>query len=364
MLIAEAMRQWVGKSGPLRVLDLCAAPGGKSTLLASVAPVGSLIHANEVIQSRVAILSENLTKWGVPQIAVSRHDSRDFAALEGFYDVVLADAPCSGEGLFRKDPEAADEWSENNVQLCAARQRRILAEAAPLVKPGGLLLYSTCTYNHFENEDNARWLLEQFPYEILRLDLPEAWGIRQKSFGYQCYPHLVRGEGFFLAGFRKTGGEDFRPGGKSRIPARWKRVRQPDSIGNYLLPDVEYAILENARQEWRLVPSETFESTMMLTERLYHLDPGLPLGVLKGRDFLPDHALALNIWANPDLAGLDLPKEQALAYLRKEPFEADLSGRSGWMPVRYQGVGLGWVKAVPGRLNNYYPTEWRIRMRG
>ncbi|MEO6758980.1 MAG: RsmB/NOP family class I SAM-dependent RNA methyltransferase, partial [Saprospiraceae bacterium] len=157
MFLYEALRQTVDFSKKLNVLDLCAAPGGKSTLLADLVGPDSLLVANELIRSRVNSLRENLEKWGAPNVAVTSGEAGDFAGLEGFFDLIVADAPCSGEGLFRKDPAAMGEWSPAAVELCSLRQQRILSEVLPALAPGGILVYSTCTYNTAENEAQVEW---------------------------------------------------------------------------------------------------------------------------------------------------------------------------------------------------------------
>ncbi len=235
MLIGEALRQILDLSLPLRALDLCAAPGGKTTLLASLLTEDSLLVANEVIQSRTLPLRHNIAKWGLPNVWACNHDSREFAPLEGYFDLVLVDAPCSGEGLFRKDPDAAAEWSLNNVELCCGRQKRILADAAPLLRPGGILLYSTCTFNHREDGENARWLAEQYGFSLLPLSLPPEWGIVDTGAGYQCYPHRVKEKAFSWP-VSKSPTTEKRPNGQNpgRIknglrsqkskPGRWQKI--------------------------------------------------------------------------------------------------------------------------------------------
>ena len=202
MLIGYALRQVIDFSENLKILDLCAAPGGKSTLLLSHMNQNSVLLSNEVIRTRVNILKENLHKWGNPNVLVSNHEAEDFKPLNGFFDLVLIDAPCSGEGLFRKDENARREWSVDNVKLCAARQRKIVANAVDLLREGGILLYSTCTYNAQENMGNVQWVAEQFDCESLSINLPPNWGVvelnENNRYGYQCYPHLLKGEGLSL----------------------------------------------------------------------------------------------------------------------------------------------------------------------
>ena len=210
MFVEQALKQYMGEE-PVVMLDLCAAPGGKSTHIRSLLPDNSLLIANEVIRNRSQILAENLTKWGPPDVVVTNSDPSDFTPLEDFFDVILTDVPCSGEGMFRKDPVAISEWSPENVEICRQRQRRIIADIWPCLKPGGILIYSTCTYNTKENEENIRWIRDEFGAEVLPLDVAEEWNItgnllQGESFPvYRFLPHKTQGEGFFLAVLRKPG---------------------------------------------------------------------------------------------------------------------------------------------------------------
>ena len=218
MFLEEVLKQTVDLSKPLKVLDLCAAPGGKSTLIQSIISKESLLVSNEVIKTRVNILSENITKWGAANVIVTNNDPADFLRLKNYFDVIVVDAPCSGSGLFRKDPNAITEWSESNVQLCAQRQQRILADIMPSLKDGGVLIYSTCSYSQQEDEAISDWLIEQFKparmtrsdgVESLRFKVDESWGIvetvseKENAYGYRFYPDKVKGEGFFIAAFKK-----------------------------------------------------------------------------------------------------------------------------------------------------------------
>jgi NOL1/NOP2/sun family putative RNA methylase len=210
MFLEEALKQAVDLTQPLKVLDLCAAPGGKSTLTQSVISNSSLLVSNEVIKARVNVLAENITKWGSANVIVTNNDPKDFQRLPGYFDVVIVDAPCSGSGLFRKDPKAVDEWSEQNVQLCNQRQQRILADVLPALKPGGVLIYSTCSYSPEENEDICDWLMDNYSFENTRFTLNEELGIvettspNNKAVGYRFYPDKVKGEGLFIAAFKKS----------------------------------------------------------------------------------------------------------------------------------------------------------------
>jgi len=364
MLVAEAVRQGVVDAQPLRALDLCAAPGGKSTLLASVLPPGSLLLSNEVIRNRYQTLQYNVAKWGHPGMHTSQHDSRDFKALQSWFDLVLVDAPCSGEGLFRKDPDAVKEWSPAHAAHCSARQRRILAEAAALVRPGGLLIYCTCTYNDEENEENAAWLLEQGAFQTLDLALPAGWGLIHKGMGYQCYPHRVRGEGFYLACFRKEGKHQSVEKNTKTPPAgTLKPASKTDleSLAPWLTPEAEVAVFQDWQGAFRALPEAQVADCLQLGAMLRQSAFGVPLGQFKGKDFLPAPEFALSTLVHPDVPRIALDREKALHFLKKEPPVFNPVPQ-GWILVEYEGLGLGWAKGIGNRVNNYYPKEWRILM--
>lgn len=207
MFVEQVLRRYV--TTPVKMLDLCAAPGGKSTHARSVLPEGSLLVANEVIRNRSQILAENLTKWGYADVVVTNNDPSDFSRIGSFFDVILTDVPCSGEGMFRKDPGAIEEWSPENVEICWQRQRRIITDIWPCLKPGGILIYSTCTYNTREDEENIAWIRQEFGAEPLPLAVPTEWNITGSLLAgadapvYRFLPHKTQGEGFFLAALRK-----------------------------------------------------------------------------------------------------------------------------------------------------------------
>jgi 16S rRNA C967 or C1407 C5-methylase (RsmB/RsmF family) len=204
------LTQCADVSKKLRVLDLCASPGGKSTHLQSLLSADSLLVSNEVIRNRAAVLKQNIIKWGTANVVVTNNDPVHFGRLEGFFDVMVIDAPCSGSGLFRRDETAIQEWSPDNVQLCYGRQQRILSDAMPALKEGGILIYSTCSYSRLEDEQIMDWLVEEWGMESLSLQLQEDWNIVTSetplATGYRFYPDKVKGEGFFLACFRKMAG--------------------------------------------------------------------------------------------------------------------------------------------------------------
>ncbi len=364
MFLYEALRQSVDFSKKLRVLDLCAAPGGKSTLIASMLkPDTDLLVSNEVIRSRVGSLKENMEKWGAPNIAVSSAEATDLGALEDWFDVVVTDAPCSGEGLFRKDVDAIREWSPANVELCAGRQRRILASAAAALAPGGVLVYSTCTYNHDENDLNAAWVARELDLDILRLDIPAAWNIAATECGYQFFPHRLQGEGFFMAVFRKketatrkhtpaAGFKNLRPIPKNQVPeaARW------------LQPGADMRYFQTPSAEIMALPTALENDYLVLDKHVKTKWFGTNIGEFKGKDFIPGHALAMSLLVNPALPGIELSREKALLFLKKEVFERTPEMENGWVLAQYKGLNLGWLKVLPNRMNNYLPPERRIRM--
>jgi len=331
MFLEQVLKQ-SDLSKALKVLDLCAAPGGKSTLISSLLTDESLLLANEIIKTRVPILSDNLIRWGKANTYVSNNDPKDFAKLPGFFDVVVVDAPCSGSGMFRKDPQAISQWSEEAVNLCSQRQQRILADVYPALKENGLFIYSTCSYSKEENEDICDWLASTFKLESVRIPLEPAWGIQEtqsdskQQWGYRFYPHLVKGEGFFIASFRKKEST-------KEVVTRHKK-EEPNRIAQ--LTDFDY-----------------------LREHLYLKKAGTRLGKFAGNDFIPDHELALSVWASESIPRIPLSREQALNYLKRIDFRVDTT-LNGWTLVSYESLALGWVKVLPKRLNNYYPKEWRI----
>ena len=198
------------RENPIKIFDLCAAPGGKSTLINSAISSNDLLVANEIIKTRVPVLCDNLNRWGTSNTIVTNNDPKDFSRLTGIFDIILVDAPCSGSGMFRKDPTAMNEWSEANVNLCHQRQERILADIYPALKEDGYLIYSTCSYSHQENEDILDWLCREFDMETVRIPIYMEWGIvetqspEKNAWGYRFYPDKVKGEGLFAACLRKN----------------------------------------------------------------------------------------------------------------------------------------------------------------
>ncbi len=364
MFLEEVVRQTVDLSQPLRVLDLCAAPGGKSTLLASLINKDSMLVSNEVIKSRAEILAENLTKWGAPNVVVSNNDPRDFDRLEGFFDVIVVDAPCSGEGLFRKDPNAIKEWSPDNAHLCSDRQRRILMDAWPALKPGGVLIYSTCTYNPAENEENIQWLSQQTQLEPLRLEVDAQLNIKEVEaagniFGYQFMPHLTKGEGFFVCAIRKLDGVEWQPPRKDKFPLAPTGKKEQAEVAPWLTDERDFF---QHYENILALPTGANTSWGAAIRELRIIQAGVLVAEIKKKNLVPAPALALStIFKKDTFPTWELELRQALQYLRKEEWPIERE-KDGWHLMCYEQLPLGWIKRIATRFNNYYPLHWRIRM--
>jgi 16S rRNA C967 or C1407 C5-methylase (RsmB/RsmF family)/NOL1/NOP2/fmu family ribosome biogenesis protein len=361
MFLWEALKQSTGQAAGQKVLDLCAAPGGKSTLLASYFTNG-LVVANEVIKTRAPVLVENMTKWGSEQVVVTNNDPAHFQSLPGYFDVIVADAPCSGSGLFRRDPGAMEEWSMDNVQLCSQRQQRIVSDILPALKTGGWLIYSTCSYSMEEDEQIMDWLVEEMEMESHALQIPAAWGIvetrtaKAGATGYRFYPDQLKGEGFFIAVFQKKNSTDK---GRLKETAIQRVSRQADTLIRSFAHLPENHLLFQQQENIRAIPAEWLHALQVLASHLYIKKAGIEIGSIKGKDIIPSHELAMsNLWKQA-FEPLALSKEQALQYLRRKEMvlpDAPL----GWQLVSFESLPLGWVKILPNRVNNYYPTAWRI----
>ena len=365
MFLEEVVRQTADLSRPLRVLDLCAAPGGKSTLLQSLLPAGSLLVCNEVIRNRSNILEENMVKWGGTGVVVTSNDPHDLGRLVDYFDVIVVDAPCSGSGLFRREPEALREWSPDSVRLCYQRQHRILADSWPALRRDGLLIYSTCSYSREENEDVLDWMMEHLGATSCPLKMPPEWGIvetagRLGANGYRFYPDKVRGEGLFMACVRKTGGAAFaaprKRGGLEQVPKK-----DLERIGSWVRQEEGLAFFHHGGLI-HAIPEALLAEVPIIQSACYLKRAGVPAGKFSVKEFIPEHDLAMSPLVHPQVPVMSVSKEKALDYLRKDELTPEGDHR-GWMLVQYMGMNLGWIKTLPGRINNYYPKEWRILRR-
>ena len=301
----------------LSVLDMCAAPGGKSTAVRTLLPEGSTLVSNEPIPTRAQILLENIMKWGWPDCIVTNNYPRDFRKAKAKFDFILCDVPCSGEGMFRKDPATISEWSLQNVEKCWRLQREIVADAWECLNPGGILIYSTCTYNTKENEENVRWILDTYEAEILDIPVDPSWNITGSLLPgfdlpvYRFIPGITRSEGLFLCALRKIRNEKLE-------------IRNDDYPAR---SDSAYRSCHNS-------------SYLISHSSLKILTPDLPQGNFP-------HA--------------DLSYPEALKYLRGEALVLPPDTPKGIVTVTYKGIPLGPVKNIGNRANNLYPKPWRIK---
>jgi NOL1/NOP2/fmu family ribosome biogenesis protein len=364
MFLEQALKQTVDLCQPLKLLDLCGAPGGKATHIQSLISKESLLVTNEIIKTRVLTLVQNITKWGCENVIVTHNDPKHFTTLEGYFDVIIVDAPCSGSGLFRKDADAIKEWSLNNVALCSQRQQRILADALPSLKTNGILIYSTCSYSKKEDEEISDWLVEELKMKNERLKIDETWRIIETispqtcTAGYRFFPDKVKGEGFFLACFRKMEETSLF---KTRINKPEKISKQEQGIIEKWISEKQYPFFYNHHSIYAL-PENLFEDYSFLQQHLNVYHAGVSTGQVMGNKFIPAHGLALSKLLSSQISALELSVEDAIKYLQK----ADLNitpGKQGWQTISYKHYTLGWINALSNRINNYYPKELRILKR-
>lgn len=376
MFLSHVAKTVFPKNEPLKVLDLSSAPGGKSTLLLSELNEDSLLVANEVIRSRAHILAENISKWGKANVVITNNDPEDFSgsrsgggSLKGFFDVIVVDAPCSGEGLFRRDPELTREWSPENVDLCSARQRRIVMDIWSSLKSGGFLVYSTCTFNTRENEENLSWLKSQLSFELIELNVPENWNIVKSSyqltnqkpetvFGYRFYPHRVRGEGFFISVLRKTD-EQESSSHKEKVLFSSAPSKEKNAVADWLNDAKQFQFVRRG-DHLLAIPKQHEETIHRLSRTLNCVQYGIPVADAQ-KGLKPLHELAMSIHLNKDaFHQTELTKEEALKFLAKEDFKVN-DAHKGISLMTYEGHPLGWMNLLGNRANNLYPKEWRIR---
>ena len=379
MFVSQAVHQYVDK--PVFALDLCAAPGGKSTLLRSSLPTGSMLVCNEIMRNRAQILAENMVKWGYPDVMVTNNASEDFSDCTNCFDLILADVPCSGEGMFRKDDEAIANWSLENVQMCAERQRHLINNIWPALKPGGILIYSTCTYNAEEDEYNISWIMQEFGASVLPVDVPGGCDVIGNLIGsdfpvYHFMQHKVRGEGFFLAVVRKPDEPGFRPFHLPDISSfdkdkkKKKDKKQVSLPVKEILGEVQRWILHPENYYWQV--NEDGVRALPLSMASFYLwgknkglkilEAGVQVASLKGKEPIPAHPLAMSTQLNTDaFACQEVSYAQAIAYLRKESVVLPPDTPKGYVLLTYRKLPLGFVKNLGNRANNLYPQEWRIR---
>ncbi len=365
MILEQIFMQVKPEVDFLRILDLCGAPGGKSTHLSLLTGENGLIVANEVIRNRADILVENITRWGIPNVLVTRSDPSSFGRLPGFFDIIIADVPCSGEGMFR-DITARNEWSEENAAMCSVRQRRILMDVWPALKENGILIYSTCTFNPAENEENISWLYETVSAEPIKPDMSGFNGITEIDHrgicGYAFYPGKIKGEGFFISVLRKKEILSGKAQNK-KMEINSGISRNELKIASALFDTMTDRLLKY-NDEIIALPC-TYNDYRRISDVLRIVKAGTRLFKIKniysGSDPVPLHDLVLSVNGKKGILPLvDLDLDQAQAFLSRLQFAAE-KFQPGWNIVRYKGVNLGLINNIGTRINNYYPMDWRIR---
>lgn len=356
MFLEQALAQTTDLTRSLKILDLCAAPGGKSTHIHSLISNDSILVSNEVIRSRANVLKDNIIKWGCENVLVTNNDPKDFSRLENYFDVIVVDAPCSGSGLFRRDPEAIDEWSRNNVQLCSQRQQRILADIWPALKKDGILIYSTCSYSKEEDEEIVQWVLKSLSAANLPLSIKENWGIVESEGGYRFWPDKVKGEGFFMACFQKKDG---------KADALANSRNKPEQVSKKEIEIVQKWVRSEGRSFIKHMntvyawPGRHANDFCFLLGKLRVIYSGVLVGELMRDKLIPDHALAMSNIVAGSIDKTELDLEGSIQYLQRKELKT-VTRNKGWQLVTYLQHPVGWINALPNRINNYYPKELRI----
>lgn len=344
-LLAAAIRREKGAGALIKALDMCAAPGGKTTAILNALEGDYLMVANEYDRKRVKILKENLDKWGADSVIVTNADSETLGRLTEQFDFIAVDAPCSGEGMMRREPIARSQWSEGLVESCSKLQREIIENAVEALKPGGYLIYSTCTFNRRENEENVDYFVNELGLESVELPLK---GIEKakRAIGsdvnaLRFMPHLTRGEGLFVAFLKKTG--ELCAEGSSRGNGKGKT-----QIG-----DLIYDTTPEIREMLKILSHKSINARI--------LSAGVPVRELKGGLEKP--------WTGSVVHGgdyaqaypqIELSEEDAVKYLRRESIALPEGVPTGYVTVSYKGHPLGLIKNLGNRANNLYPAEWKI----
>jgi 16S rRNA C967 or C1407 C5-methylase (RsmB/RsmF family)/NOL1/NOP2/fmu family ribosome biogenesis protein len=366
MFLEEVIRQVIDLQKPLRILDLCAAPGGKSTLIQSLISSSSLLVSNEIIKSRATTLAENIVKWGASNVVVTNNNPKDFQRLENYFDLIVVDAPCSGSGLFRKEALAIGEWSDQNVMLCWQRQQNILTDVMPALKQNGMLIYSTCSYSSQENEDVLDWIKDKYNFTSVAIKLNKDWNTiesrsqKHQCYGYRFYPDKVRGEGFFISIFYKSDVNNFSLARPKKTSFERLTKFEEIIVKKLTKPEIEIQFQKKGELVYGF-PFDLTNEINLIHSSLYIKKAGILLGKITAEELIPEHELALSKIVGDEVPTIDLTKTQALRYLRRENFDHHTKIK-GWCIVKYENQNLGWIKILSNRINNYYPSAWRIRM--
>ncbi len=365
LFLEHILKNILNFNNDLIVLDVCAAPGGKTTLINSLLNQNSLLVANEFIKSRADVLAQNLSKWGCANTVVTNNDPTKFTALQNYFNAIVVDAPCSGSGLFRKQPDAIDEWSIDNVIKCSIRQKNILNEIIPSLKQNGFLIYSTCSYSDEENETIVNWLQQEHDLKYITIPINKDWGIVETEAGYRFYPHLTKSEGFFCAVLQKQNSDTSAQRNSKNKNASISK-NESAILKNYLETDNHNYFKKN--NQFHFLNNLALNFILHFEKHFYFKKAGICVGEIKGQDLIPNQELAWCNYLKKSVNKLDLDKDNALKYLRKESFDnlrhPERSPREdeklGLHLITYKNYGLGWAKLLPNRINNYLPNELRI----
>ena len=364
MFIEHALKSCIDFDATLLAFDVCASPGGKSTLLNSLLNNESALIANEVVKQRADVLAQNISKWGTSNVVVTNNDPSSYSEMANVFDIILVDAPCSGSGLFRKQHDAVDEWSLDNVNLCCQRQKRILSDVIGSLKQGGTLVYSTCSYSQQENEDIADWLMTEFELTSFEIPTQKTWGIvetqseKHQAFGYRFYPDKTKSEGFFCAVFKKPGAlDDHRQYRKYKTESFSPfKPKEKELFANWI-DNLNHHVITKFKDDY-LLTNQTVLDFINRYPKLYLKKVGTTIGSLIKEDVIPHHDLALSIHKSKQIQTIECTQEQSIQFLKKELQIID--GQKGWNLMTFNGFGFGWIKHLGNRLNNYLPNECRI----
>lgn len=347
---------------PWLAVDLCAAPGGKATHLRQLLTEGDLMIANEIHPARYQTLTENIIRLGHTDVVTCQSEPKTLAtSLEGMCDLLLCDVPCSGEGMFRKDPEAIRHWSEEAVTKCVIRQQDILTQAIKMLKPGGYLIYSTCTFNTRENEEQVEWMCHKMGMSTIQMPQPVGTGIMARENGWRFWPHLLQGEGLFYSLLKKVSE-------KEHLQPEWKDKRNTCAVKETKVPDLFAAadpmvyFTTGKKETVRAMTTACFRRFESILGHRHFRRIGSAVGTyLTGKNFVPEHEWALTYVQKPGVIHYPVDPATAIKYLRKEPLNLT-DCHVGLQLICNDNNALGWIKAIPGRINNLMPHHWRIRM--
>lgn len=361
MALQWVLQHCVGDAAEIDALDLCAAPGGKSLTIADFLRTRGRLVSNEIIKSRAHVLREVLTKWGSTNVIVTNNRPVDFGSGSFQFDLMVVDAPCSGEGMFRKDPDARAQWTAQSTIACSDRQKIILGDVLHALREHGVLIYSTCTFAPEENEDVVRALVQSGEYESLRWPVPTEWNVNVLDdagvFAMRFLPHQSPGEGFFIAALRKVSRSDTRRAKPKSVFSGPTLADRKVLLANSLDPD---RMVNAPDGELYQSPFNVHELNT-LAANLYVQQPGVHIGRIVRDELIPGHAMALAQDIAWQASPIELDLQQANAYLRGEAIA--VQAVSGWQRVAFEACVLGWVKVIGNRVNNYYPKEWRVKMK-